>query len=282
MKLKLDLKLSPSAWVGAVMLATFLFAGLFGPWLAPYDVGPTSLDLEHRFEGISGAHWLGTDSKGADTLSQLLWGARSALQLSLIVVAISSVIGLALGTIAGWYRGWIDEVLMRIVDVLMAFPGILLNIAIVATVARPGIGVMIAALCANGWVAYARVARGQVLALRERDYVMAAVALGASSRRVMWRHLIPNLMGAAFVQMSFGLGSIILVEAALSFLGVGPQVDYTWGAMLEQARTFLWKTDWVRIYAVVPGLAIMWVVLGANLLGDGLRDRLDPKQRGRG
>ena len=282
MKLKLDLKLSPSAWVGAVMLATFLFAGLFGPWLALYEVGQTSLDLDHRFEGISSAHWLGTDSKGADTLSQLLWGARSALQLSLIVVAISSVIGLALGTIAGWYRGWIDEVLMRLVDVLMAFPGILLNIAIVATVARPGIGVMIAALCANGWVAYARVARGQVLALRERDYVTAAVALGSSNRRVMWRHLIPNLMGAAFVQMSFGLGSIILVEAALSFLGVGPQVDYTWGAMLEQARTFLWKSDWVRIYAVVPGLAIMWVVLGANLLGDGLRDRLDPKQRGRG
>ena len=282
MKWKLDLKLSPSAWVGAFMLGTFVLAGLFGPWIAPYDVGPTSLDLEHRFEGPSWDHLLGTDSKGADTLSQLLWGARSALQLSFIVVAISSTIGLALGTIAGWYRGVIDEVLMRIVDVLMAFPGILLNIAIVATMARPGIGVMIAALCANGWVGYARVARGQVLALRERDYVTAAVALGASGRRVMWRHLIPNLMGAAFVQMSFGLGSVILVEAALSFLGVGPQVDYTWGAMLEQARTFLWKGDWVRIYAVVPGLAIMWVVLGANLLGDGLRDRLDPKQRGRG
>jgi len=275
------IRLSPSGWVGLVMLSTFVLAGIFGPWIAPYDVGLTSLDLEHRFEGPSAAHWLGTDSKGADTLSQLLWGARSALQLSFIVVAISTTVGLAIGTIAGWFRGIVDELLMRVVDILMAFPGILLNIAIVAVVARPGIGVMILALCANGWVGYARVARGQVLALRERDYVTAAVALGASNRRVMFKHLIPNLMGPALVQMSFGLGGVIMIEAALSFLGVGPQVDYTWGAMLDQARTFLWKGDWVRVYAVVPGLAIMWVVLGANLLGDGLRDAIDPRQRGR-
>jgi peptide/nickel transport system permease protein len=199
-----------------------------------------------------------------------------------IVVAISSVIGLSIGTIAGWFGGAVDEVVMRIVDTLMAFPGILLNIAIVATVAHPGVPLTVGALCANGWVGYARVARGQVLALRERDYVAAAVALGASNRRVMARHLLPNLMGPAMVQMSFGLGSVIIIEASLSFLGIGPQLDYTWGAMLDQARNFLWNTDWVRIYAVVPGVAITWVVLGANLLGDGLRDRLDPRQRGRG
>ncbi|MDX2089224.1 MAG: ABC transporter permease [Kofleriaceae bacterium] len=275
------LKLSPSAWVGIVMLAVFVFAGLFGPLIAPYEVGLTSLDLPNRFQGPSAAHWLGTDSKGADTLSQVLWGARSALQLSVIVVAISSAIGLFIGTLAGWFRGIVDEGIMRIVDILMAFPGILLNIAIVAVVAQPGLDVMILALCANGWVGYARVARGQVLALRERDYVTAAVALGASHRRVMFKHLLPNLMAPALVQMTFGFGSIILVEASLSFLGLGPQVDYTWGAMLDQARTFLWKDDWVRVYGLVPGLAIMWVVLGANLLGDGLRDRLDPRQRGR-
>jgi ABC-type dipeptide/oligopeptide/nickel transport system permease subunit len=120
-----------------------------------------------------------------------------------------------------------------------------------------------------------------VLALRERDYVTAAVALGASHRRVMLRHLLPNLLGPAMVQMSFGLGAVILVEASLSFLGIGPQLDYTWGAMLDQARNYLWNTGWVRIYAAVPGLAITWVVLGANLLGDGLRDRFDPRQRGR-
>ena len=275
------MKLSVSAKVGAGMLGVFVFAGVFGPWIAPYDVSDVAQDLSHRFEGASSEHWLGTDSRGLDALSQLLWGARSALQLSVIVVAISSVIGLAVGTIAGWFRGWVDEVLMRFVDILMAFPGILLNIAIVATVDKPGLGIMIAALCANGWVGYARVARGQVLALRERDFVTATVALGASNLRVMGRHLIPNLMGPALVQISFAFGGVILVEATLSFLGLGPQVDYTWGSMLDQARTFLWKSDWVKLYTLVPGLAIMWVVLGANLLADGLRDRFDPRQRGR-
>ncbi len=268
-----------SAYIGAAMLAVFVIAGLLGPIVAPYD--PTHVDLAHRFEAASAAHWLGTDSNGIDTLSQLLWGARSALEISLGVVAISATIGIALGTVAGWYRGVVDELVMRLVDVLMAFPGILMNIAIVATVRRPGLGVVMLALCANGWVGYARVARGQVLALRDRDYVTAAVALGASPRRVMARHLVPNLMAPALVQMSFGLGGVILIEASLSVLGIGPQLDYTWGAMLEQARNFLWNTGWVRIYALVPGLAITWVVLGANLLGDGLRDRLDPRQQGR-
>ena len=280
--MKVALKLSPSAWVGAVMLAVFVVIGIAGPWLAPYDVGSHALDLARRFEGPSAEHWLGTDGKGLDTLSQLLWGARAALQVSFIVVGISAAIGLSAGAIGGWYGGAVEEVLMRFVDILMSFPGILLNIAIVAVVANPGVAVMIAALCANGWVGYARVARGQVLALRERDYVAAAVALGASNRRIMVRHLIPNLMGPAMVQMSFGLGSVIIIEASLSFLGIGPGLDYTWGAMLDQARNFLWNTAWVRIYAVVPGLAIAWVVAGANLMGDGLRDRLDPRQRGRG
>jgi peptide/nickel transport system permease protein len=263
------------------MLAVYVAAGVLGPIVAPFDLTLPRVELAHQFEAGSAAHWLGTDASGRDTLSQLLWGARSALELSVIVVAISSVIGLAIGTIAGWFGGLVDEVVMRVVDILMAFPGILLNIAIVATVAHPGVPLTIAALCANGWVGYARVARGQVLALRDRDYVAAAVALGASNRRIMVRHLIPNLMAPALVQMSFGLGSVILIEASLSFLGIGPQLDYTWGAMLEQARNFLWNTEWVRTYALVPGLAITWVVLGANLLGDGMRDRLDPRQRGR-
>jgi peptide/nickel transport system permease protein len=272
--------LSPSAWLGLAMLAVYVVLGIAGPWIAPYDLARPHVELTHQFEAGSAAHWLGTDASGRDTLSQLLWGARSALELSVIVVAISSAIGLAVGALAGWLGGAVDEIVMRIVDVLMAFPGILLNIAIVATVAHPGVPLTIAALCANGWVGYARVARGQVLALRGRDYVTAAVALGASHRRVMLRHLVPNLMGPAMVQMSFGLGAVIIVEASLSFLGIGPQLDYTWGAMLDQARNFLWNTEWVRTYALVPGLAITWVVLGANLLGDGLRDRLDPRQRG--
>jgi peptide/nickel transport system permease protein len=278
MSSKLDLKLSPSAWLGVGMIGTFVVLGIFGPWLAPYD--PELGVLGERFAGPSAAHWLGTDSKGVDMLSQLLYGARSALEISTSVVAITSVVGITLGTVAGWFRGAVDEIVMRVVDILQAFPGILLNIAIVATVARPGLGVMIFALAVNGWVGYARVARGQVLALRERDYVAAAVALGASNRRVMFRHLIPNLMGPVLVQMSFAFGGVILIEASLSFLGLGPQVDYTWGAMLEQGTTFLWRSGFAH-YAIIPGIAVTWVVLGANLLGDGLRDRLDPRQRGR-
>jgi len=263
-----------SGKIGLAMIVVFIALGLLGPVLAPYD--PTAIDLAHRFQSMSAAHWLGTDSKGLDTLSLLLWGARSALVISLVVVAITSVVGIAVGTIAGWFGGLVDEILMRIVDVLMAFPGILLNIAVVATVRSPGLPVVIGALCLNGWVGYARVARGQVLALREREFVQAAVAIGASHRRVMFRHLVPNLVGPALVQLTFSFGGVILVEASLSFLGLGPQVDYTWGAMLDQARTFLWKPGYAP-YVLIPGLAIMWVVIAANLLGDGLRDRLDPK-----
>lgn len=268
--------LSPSAWVGAAMLATFVVLGVIGPWIAPAE--PGALDLAGRFAPPSGAHWLGTDQNGADALSQLLWGARSALTISLTVVAICSVVGVVVGTVSGYLRGVVDDVVMRVVDILMAFPGILMNIAVVATVAAPGLGVMIAALCVNGWVSYARVARGQALSLRERDYVAAARALGASNRRIVARHVIPNLMAPVIVQMTFGFGTVILVEASLSFLGLGPQVDHTWGAMLDQGATFLYKDGFLH-YALAPGLAIAWVVLGANLLGDGLRDRLDPRQR---
>ena len=279
--MKAKLKLSPSAWVGAVMIGTFIIIGIIGPWIAPYDVSSKALDLDIKFQGPSAAHWLGTDSNGRDALSQLLFGARRSLVLAGIVVAITSVTGIELGITAGWFRGWVDEIVLRFIDMLLAFPGILLNIAIVATVANPGLGVVILALSANGWVGYARVARGEVLGLREREFITAAVALGASNARVMGRHLLPNLMGPALIQMSFGLGGVILIEAALAFLGLGPQVDFTWGAMLDQARIFLWKGEWVKTYALVPGLAITWVVLGANLLGDGLRDRFDPRNRGK-
>lgn len=270
------LRLSPSAWVGLGMLAVFVLLGLLGPWLAPSS--PSAIDLEGAFAAPSWAHWLGTDKSGVDTLSQLLHGARSALMVSLTVVTICASAGVLIGTAAGYFGGVIDDVIMRVVDILQAFPGILLNIAVVAAVAEPGLGVLIGALCINGWVGYARVARGQALSLRERDYVQAARAVGASSGRIMTRHMIPNLIAPVIVQMTFGFGSVILVEASLSFLGLGPQVDHTWGAMLDQGTTFLWKEGF-GYYALVPGLAIGWVVLAANLAGDGLRDRLDPRQR---
>lgn len=276
--MKARLQLTPSATIGAAMIACYVLVGLVGPLVAPYD--PAHQDLAARFQHASAAHWLGTDSSGIDALSELLWGAREALVISFVVVAITSVTGVMLGTLAGWFGGAVDEVIMRVVDILMAFPGILLNIAVVATVSHPGLGVIIFALCINGWVSYARVARSQVLALREREYVSAAIALGASNRRVMFVHLIPNLMGPAFVQMSFGLGSVVIIEASLSFLGLGPQLDYTWGAMLAQGVSYSWKAGFSH-FVLYPGAAIAAVLLGANLLGDGLRDRFDPRHRSR-
>ncbi|MCG8420416.1 MAG: ABC transporter permease [Proteobacteria bacterium] len=272
------LGLSPSAYVGAVMLLVFVLAGLFGPLVAPYS--PVEMILEQSFASPSVQHWLGTDQHGRDALSQLLHGARVALIISASVVFLCAFVGVVLGVISGYFGGIVDEIIMRVVDILMAFPGILLNIAIVATVARPGVGVLILALAINGWVGYARVARGQVLTLRERDYVMAAQCIGASSWLIMRRHIIPNLLSPIMVQMTFGFGSVILVEASLSFLGLGPQVDYTWGALLDQGTTFMWKPGY-EYFAIIPGAAIMTVVLGANLLGDGLRDRFDPRHKGR-
>ncbi|HUS68729.1 MAG TPA: ABC transporter permease [Kofleriaceae bacterium] len=266
--------LSPSAWIGAVLLGLFLLAALIGPFLAPYS--PTAQRLDHILAGPSAAHWLGTDENGVDVLSQLLHGARLALVISLVVVAICATVGTALGVLAGYYRGAVEEVVMRVVDILLAFPGILLNIAIVALIARPGVGVMIFALTLNGWVGYARVARGQVLSVREREYVAAARASGAGGARIMWRHILPNILSPLLVQMTFAFGGVILIEASLSFLGLGPQVGYTWGALLDQGTTYLWKTQ--RL-ALIPGAAIMLVVLGSNLLGDGLRDRFDPKRQ---
>ncbi len=273
-------RLSPSARIGAAMIACFLALAIVGPWLAPHPVGVGAIDADRAFLPPSGSHWLGTDENGVDALSQLMHGARAALLVSGLVVALCSVIGVTIGVLAGYFRGAVDLVVSRVIDILLAFPGILLNIAIVATVADPGLGVLIIALIANGWVGYARVARGQVLSLRERDYVAAARAIGASSPRVMFHHILPNMMGPVIVQMTFGVGTIVLIEASLSFLGLGAHVDHTWGAMLDQGRNLFWKPGFIR-YALAPGLAIAWVVLGANLLGDGLRDWLDPKQRGR-
>lgn len=268
------LRLSLSTWVGLGLLSLFLVTALLGPWLAPY--APDDQDLLANFAGPSSKHWLGTDENGRDVLSMLLHGARLALIISGCVVAICATVGVSLGLIAGYYGGKVDELLMRLVDILMAFPGILLNIAIVAAVASPGVGVLIFALTLNGWVGYARVARGQVLSAREREYVQAARCLGASGLRIMFRHILPNIVAPIIVQMTFAFGGVVLVEASLSFLGLGPQVPYTWGALLDQGATFIWKTQ--RL-ALIPGAAIMLVVLGANLLGDGLRDRLDPRRQ---
>ena len=264
-------RLGPGAVVGLVLTALFVLAALLGPVLAPYS--PEAQNLEHLLEPPSRLHWLGTDENGCDVLSQLLHGARLAAWVSGMTVLLCLGIGTTLGTLAGYVGGWVDEVIMRTVDVLLAFPGFLLNLAIVAAVPSAGTGVFIAALVANGWVGDARVARGQALQLRERDFVCAARAVGAGPTRVMLRHVAPNLVTPLVVQATLGVAGILLIEASLSFLGLGRPRPYSWGALLAQGTTYLWRTHHL---AAAPGLAIALVVLGCNLLGDGLRDLLDP------
>jgi peptide/nickel transport system permease protein len=263
-------------FVGMLLLALFFLAALAGPLLAPY--GPETQNLQHLLERPSPAHWLGTDENGCDVLSQMLYGARLAAGISISVVALCLLIGIAIGTIAGYFGGIVDEIIMRAVDVLLAFPGILLNLAIVAMVPTAGVGVFIFALVINGWVGYARVARGQVLQVREREFVQAAQAMGASSSRIMLHHVIPNALSPLIVQATFGFAGVILVEASLSFLGLGRLHSYSWGSLLSQGTTYLWRTQHL---AMAPGIAIAIVVLGCNLVGDGLRDRLDPRRSNR-
>jgi peptide/nickel transport system permease protein len=263
--------------IGVWMLLAYVALGVLGPLLAPFPVDVPA-QLVHPLESPSATHWLGTDANGVDALSQLMWGAREALEMSVVVVGVSALIGVAMGTLAGYAGGAVDELVMRFCDILQAFPGILMNIAIVAAVRHPGMALVMAALIANGWVGYARVARAQVLSLREREFVDAARAIGASPWRITSRHIAPNLLGPVLVQMTFGIGSVIAIEATLSFLGLGPPIPYTWGYMLDQGRQFLYHPGFLTD-ALAPGLAIFWVVLGANLAGDGLRDRLDPRVR---
>jgi peptide/nickel transport system permease protein len=259
--------------LGAVLVGAFLLCATAGPLLAP--ASPTAQDLDHLLEGPSRAHLLGTDENGCDVLSELLHGARLAALISTTVVGVSLIIGIAVGVIAGYFGGALDEAIMRVVDILLAFPGLLLNLAIVALVAKPGPGDLVFALTVNGWVGYARVARGQVLQIREREFVQAARALGASPWYVMRRHIAPNILTPLVVQATFGFAGVVLVEASLSFLGVGRLQSYSWGSLLAQGTTYLWRTQHL---ALAPGVCIAAVVLGCNLLGDGLRDRLDPRR----
>lgn len=264
----------PATIAGAILCGLFLLAALFGPLLAPYS--PVAQDLDHVLGAPSWQHLLGTDENGTDLLSMLLHGARAALLIAGTTVTICLVVGTLIGAAAGYAGGWLDELIMRIVDILLSFPGILLNLAIVALVRRPSLPFIVFALAVNGWVGYARVARGQTLVVREREYVQAARASGAGFWWVLRKHVIPSILGPLVVQATFGFGGLVLVEASLSFLGLGPAIPYSWGALLSQGTTYLWRS--MRL-AAVPGAAIAVVVLGCNLLGDSLRDRLDPRSQ---
>ena len=262
------------ARVGLVLALLFFTLGVVGPWLAPHD--PAAIDLDHQFEAPSAAHVLGTADNGVDLLSALLHGARLAALVSLSVVALSVVVGTLLGAMAGYFGGRTDHALSAVTDVFQAFPGILLNIAILAVVAQPGLLHLIFALSVSGWVIYARVARAATLSIRQLAYVEAARALGASDLRVLLRHILPNLAGPIVIQATAGLGGVILAESTLSFLGLGPGVSVSWGALLDQGSSVLLRFPHV---ALISGACIATTVLAFHLSGDALRDRLDPRAR---
>jgi peptide/nickel transport system permease protein len=258
--------------VGYGLSGLFVVLAVLGPLLAPYPEG--ALDLAHELEGASARHLLGTGENGVDLLSAILYGARLAGIIAFGSVALSCAIGTIVGAAGAYAGGRTDRFLMWLVDVFMAFPGLLLNAAVVALVARPGTMHLVAALAVSGWVGYARLARAQVLSLRDRDFVVAARALGASPARVVVRHLVPNVVGPIVVMATFGLGGAVLVEASLSFLGMGTGGE-TWGSLLDQGTAYLLRTGHVTL---VAGLAITLTILGFQLAGDALRDRLDPNR----
>jgi peptide/nickel transport system permease protein len=268
-------KEQPLAAIGAALLAGFVVCALFAPWLAPAD--PAALNLHGRLVGPSGQHWFGTDELGRDILSRTLFGARISLIVAVSVVGLSLAIGLVAGCVAGFYGGLLDTVISTyLMNAFLALPGILLAIAFVAFMG-PGLGNVIVALAISGWVGYARLVRGQVMAVKEREYVEAARALGASDLRVLSRHILPNIVQPLIVQAAVGMATAVMAEATLSFLGLGvPPPAATWGSMLNDARSHLFDSPHMVFF---PAMAVMLSVLSFNFIGDALRDYMDPRTR---
>jgi len=255
-----------------MIIILLIFIAVFAPVLAPYD--PVDQKIEEGLNPPSSEHPFGQDRLGRDILSRIIYGSRISLWVGISTVSVSLTLGLIVGSLAGYYGGPIDNLFMRIIDILLAFPGILLAIAMVA-ILGPSLNHVILALCLIGWVGYARIVRGQVLFLREYEYVAAAKAVGAGSLRIIARHIVPNLLAPVLVEATFGMAGAVLAEAGLSFLGLGTQPPTpSWGAMLNEGRPFLLVAPHLTTF---PGLAIMLVVLSFNFLGDGLRDMLDVK-----
>src|SRR5476649_2756099 len=261
---------------GATIVVVAALAAIVGPWLVSYD--PAAQELALRLVGPTWAHPFGLDELGRDILARVVAGARISFFVGITVVSISASVGTLLGAIAGYFGGVLDDLISRTIDILLAFPGLLLAIALVA-VLGPSLGNVLFALTIIGWVGYARLVRGQVLRAREFEFVQAARALGATTPRILAQHVIPTALPAVTVQATLGMGGAILAEAALSFLGLGVQPSTpSWGTMLNGGRTHLLDAPHLTIF---PGLAIAALVLGFNFLGDGLRDALDPVTRKR-
>ncbi|WP_314091382.1 nickel transporter permease [Shinella sp. M31] len=264
------------AVIGLVIILGLVFLAIFAPLLAPHS--PYIGDLaKARLLAPGAGHWLGTDDQGRDILSRLIYGSRLTLQVVLLVAVIAAPIGLLVGTVAGYAGGWVDAVLMRITDIFLAFPKLVLALAFVAALG-PGIGNAIIAIAITSWPPYARIARAETLTVRNSDYIQAVQLMGASPWRIVLRHIMPLCISSLIVRVTLDMAGIILTAAGLGFLGLGAQPPLPeWGAMIASGRRFILDQWWV---AAAPGVAILIVSLGFNLLGDGLRDALDPRGSG--
>lgn len=264
-------------WIGLLLIAAIGGLALAAPWVSPYAV--QEQNLERRLAAPSFDHPFGLDELGRDILSRMIFGARTSLWVGATVVSVSLFAGTLMGCLAGYAGGWVDEIAMRVVDILLSFPGILLAIAMVA-VLGPGLDHLVFALCVIGWVPFARLARAQTLKVREMDFVAGARASGAPAGRIILRHIIPNLLGPLLVQATFAVAAVILAEAGLSFLGLGIQPpNPSWGSMLRSGTEHILEAAHLTVY---PGTAIAVTVLAFNFLGDGLREILDPRSAAEG
>lgn len=269
-----------TAVAGLAVIAALYLLALLTPFLAPFEPTLQGDLVRERFAAPSAAHPLGTDQFARDVLSRILYGARISLTIGFVAVGIAVTLGTLVGSVAGYLGGWWDGVIMRVVDMVISFPRLVLLITVLALLEQPGIFVIVAILGLTLWPATARLVRGEVLSLREREFVEAARALGYSRRRIVLKHLIPNALGPVIVAATLGIGNTIVLEAGLSFLGLGVQPPTpSWGTMVADGRSDLLGAWWLSTF---PGLAIVFTVLAFNLVGDGLRDALDPRMRGVG
>lgn len=272
------LKRNKSAMFGLYLVIFLVLVAIFAPYItkySPYDQLIWTEGKEAQLAPPSAKHWFGTDYYGRDVFSRVVYGARISLKIAMAAMFISVVIGVVLGALAGYYGGVVDDILSWLMNVIFAFPFLLFVIALVAYL-PPSLTILYFAIGFVNWASIARVVRGQVLSVKEKEYVEAAKALGASDFRIIFRHILPNVLAPVIVQATLGMGSIIMLEAGLSFLGFGVQPpEPSWGLMISQGRQFLFTAKWW--WSVFPGFGIAMLVLGFNLLGDGLRDALDPR-----
>lgn len=268
---------NPLAFWGLAIIATVLVLALLASIVAPYD--PDAIDVKSILLAPSSAHWMGTDGLGRDVFSRMLYGARISLLVGFVAVGIATLIGVVLGAVSGYYRGWVDMVIMRMVDVMLSIPTFFLILAVIAFL-TPSIWNIMIVIGLTSWMGVTRLVRAEFLSLREREFVQASATLGARDHRLIFRHLLPNSLTPVIVSSVLGVASAVLVESGLSFLGLGVQPPQaSWGNILSEGKEYIEFGWWLSFF---PGVAILLTVLGYNLLGEGLRDALDPRTNGKG